>query len=130
MNSLLARLEALEAGSREGTADRTAVKHHQLDVLYRDFEARFRGTHDDIKGRVRVYLPKLAAANVGSPQAPVLDIGCGRGEWLELLKESGLSARGVARTLVPGSVPSFSCLPCAESASRTRSASAEFFSRM
>ena len=26
---------------------------------------------------------------------PVLDIGCGRGEWLELLQEEGLHARGV-----------------------------------
>jgi 2-polyprenyl-3-methyl-5-hydroxy-6-metoxy-1,4-benzoquinol methylase len=26
---------------------------------------------------------------------PVLDLGCGRGEWLELLREEGLRARGV-----------------------------------
>jgi O-antigen chain-terminating methyltransferase len=33
--------------------------------------------------------------NVALPEAPVLDIGCGRGEWLELIKEEGLDGAGV-----------------------------------
>ena len=32
---------------------------------------------------------------VSSPLEEVLDVGCGRGEWLELLKENGIKAKGV-----------------------------------
>jgi O-antigen chain-terminating methyltransferase len=68
---------------------------HLLDPLYLSFEDRFRGTRDDIKKRVEVYIPVVRQAGAGSVGAPVLDIGCGRGEWLELLKENGLVGRGV-----------------------------------
>ena len=34
-------------------------------------------------------------ANAGTKERPILDIGCGRGEWLELLKDEELIARGV-----------------------------------
>ncbi|HEX3745609.1 MAG TPA: methyltransferase domain-containing protein [Bryobacteraceae bacterium] len=70
---------------------------HNLDALYVAFENTFRGTRSDIKNRQRVYLPYLQNADVGSPGMPVLDIGCGRGEWLELLRENSLHARGVDR---------------------------------
>ena len=65
------------------------------DGLYVAFEDRFRGTRDDIKQRVAVYLPIVRAAGAGVADAPLLDVGCGRGEWLELLREEQLQARGV-----------------------------------
>jgi O-antigen chain-terminating methyltransferase len=68
---------------------------HFLEALYVSFEDQFRGTREDIKERLRVYLPLLEEAKLGSDQMPVLDVGCGRGEWLELLKEEGLRAHGV-----------------------------------
>ncbi len=68
---------------------------HLLDALYVTFEDRFRGDRADIKQRVTVYLPIISAAQVGTPDTPIVDIGCGRGEWLELLKERGLTACGV-----------------------------------
>ena len=64
-------------------------------AIYLDFENHFRGSREDIKGRVAVYLPRIRAANAGSEQAPLLDIGCGRGELLEVLRSEGLKARGV-----------------------------------
>ena len=67
----------------------------EWDAIYLAFENQFRGTRADIKERQRVYLPYLAKAAVGTAAKPVLDIGCGRGEWLELLRESGHTARGV-----------------------------------
>jgi O-antigen chain-terminating methyltransferase len=70
-------------------------KDHTLDPLYVAFEDVFRGTRADIKQRQRFYLPTLADVNAGTPARPILDIGCGRGEFLELLKEEGLTARGV-----------------------------------
>ncbi|MFN7660659.1 MAG: SAM-dependent methyltransferase, partial [Dolichospermum sp.] len=62
---------------------------HLLNAFYLAFEYHFRGTREDIVNRLKVYLPLIEKANVGTPDAPILDVGCGRGEWLELLKESG-----------------------------------------
>jgi O-antigen chain-terminating methyltransferase len=66
-----------------------------LDGFYVSFEDAFRGTREDIKRRVEVYLPYVREAGAGVAKAPVLDIGCGRGEWLELLNDNGLTASGV-----------------------------------
>jgi 2-polyprenyl-3-methyl-5-hydroxy-6-metoxy-1,4-benzoquinol methylase len=62
-----------------------------LDAWYEAdaFNAHFRGPHDDIVDRYR----DLAARFVGCD--PVLDIGFGRGEFLELLRELGVEARGI-----------------------------------
>ncbi len=70
-------------------------RDHLLDGFYVSFENTFRGTREDIKRRVEVYLPYVREAAAGSAKAPVLDIGCGRGEWLELLNDNGLAASGV-----------------------------------
>jgi len=59
-----------------------------------DFEDRFRGTRESIKARSQGYLEMVRAAGLGKAESPVLDLGCGRGEWLDLLKEHGLAARG------------------------------------
>lgn len=71
------------------------IKEHMLDALYVSFEDRFRGTREDIKERAKVYLPYIKGVNAGTEDSQVLDIGCGRGEWLELLKEEELHASGV-----------------------------------
>lgn len=60
--------------------------------LYRDLEAVFRGSHDDIKQALATYLDDVTEA---CRTAPLLDIGSGRGEWLELLGERGVEAYGV-----------------------------------
>lgn len=66
-----------------------------ISALYADFEDTFRGPRELIKGRQKVYVPLLKEAGVGSSCAPVLDLGCGRGEWLELLAEHHLVTSGV-----------------------------------
>ena len=68
---------------------------HRLDAMYVSFEDEFRGTREDIKGRVEVYLPIIRECGAGTPDRPVLDIGCGRGEWLEVLAANRLTARGI-----------------------------------
>jgi len=68
---------------------------HLLDGMYVAFEDRFRGTREDIKERLKVYLPYVEQAKIGKRSSPILDLGCGRGEWLELLRENGYIARGV-----------------------------------
>ena len=56
---------------------------------YVGFEDQFRGTPEDIRARVAEYLPVFAGAS------DVLDIGCGRGEFLALLREHDVTARGI-----------------------------------
>ncbi len=68
---------------------------NELDALYAALENRFRGTSEEIRERLKVYLPFVETAGAGTPQKPVLDLGTGRGEWLELLRDSGYAARGV-----------------------------------
>jgi SAM-dependent methyltransferase len=68
---------------------------HAIDDLYVAFEDRFRGTRSDIKERLRFYLPILAESQAGSTKRPVVDVGCGRGEFLELLRDEGLTGHGV-----------------------------------
>jgi len=68
---------------------------HKLDALYLAFEDRFRGSREEIKRRQIVYLPFLKEAEAGTPEAPVLDLGCGRGEWIGLLRDERMTARGL-----------------------------------
>lgn len=56
---------------------------------YAGLEERFRGGEDEIKDRQRVYVRYFEG------RSDVLDIGCGRGEFLELMRESGVKARGL-----------------------------------
>lgn len=67
-------------------------REHLLDSLYSSLEDDFRGTRVEIKESLSFYLPILQEAGIDSE---ILDVGCGRGEWLELLKNEGFSARGV-----------------------------------
>ncbi|MFA7184608.1 MAG: methyltransferase domain-containing protein, partial [Victivallales bacterium] len=68
---------------------------HLFDAMYVNFEDRFRGAREDIKDRVKVYLPYVRQAVEATGNLPVLDVGCGRGEWLELLGENDIEARGL-----------------------------------
>jgi O-antigen chain-terminating methyltransferase len=56
---------------------------------YFAFEARMRGPRDVVRERQSSYVDEFRDA------APVLDVGCGRGEFLELLREAGVEASGI-----------------------------------
>ncbi|MEQ9370497.1 MAG: class I SAM-dependent methyltransferase [Coleofasciculus chthonoplastes F3-SA18-01] len=68
---------------------------HQFDAFYVAFEEQFRGSREEVRDKLNVYLPLIENAKIGTPESPILDVGCGRGEWLELLRESGYSAQGI-----------------------------------
>ncbi|MCG6134183.1 MAG: methyltransferase domain-containing protein [Nostoc sp. LLA-1] len=68
---------------------------HLLDAFYVAFEDQFRGSHEDILNRLKVYLPLIEEAKIGTPNSSILDVGCGRGEWLKLLQDSGYTAKGL-----------------------------------
>jgi len=63
--------------------------------FYRAFEEKHRGPRELIKSRLQAYLPFITAIKNIYPQPKAIDLGCGRGEWLELLGEHGFDAQGV-----------------------------------
>jgi SAM-dependent methyltransferase len=76
--------DAPPPGATDGRAARAAA-----DAEYIAFENRFRGDRDLLRERLAGYVDLFVEA------APVVDLGCGRGEFLELLRERGIAARGV-----------------------------------
>jgi SAM-dependent methyltransferase len=102
LEGLLALRDRIEALSEEvralrGTlgatmpapeAARTAERTADASV-YTAFENRFRGSREEIRSRQKDYVALFAGLS------PVVDLGCGRGEFLELLGEAGIAARGV-----------------------------------
>lgn len=102
LEGLLALRDRLESVSEETRAIRAALKaaapapavaaataRAAEDAGYVAFENRFRGEPEEIRERLRSYLPLFRDL------APVVDLGCGRGEFLALLKEAGIAARGI-----------------------------------
>jgi SAM-dependent methyltransferase len=91
------RLTSLNAAQNSDATITPAqtILDQRFDSLYVALEDALRGGHEDIKQRLAPYVEDLRLAGAGSAQTPILDIGCGRGEWLELLKEAGLSAYGI-----------------------------------
>ncbi len=77
------------------TSGMAHVWNHFHDAYYVSFEDQFRGTREDIKQRAEVYLQVIRATGAGGERSPVVDIGCGRGELLELFQDHGLVVRGV-----------------------------------
>ena len=76
---------------REGSAPATVAAQPRADAVpdYFAFESRMRGPTDVVRERQRIYVDDFRDA------APVLDVGCGRGELLALLRDAGIAARGV-----------------------------------
>jgi len=79
---------ALAAGAPPPAAA-SAAAHASEDARYVAFENRFRGESEDLRERLAGYVDLFAGLS------PVVDLGCGRGEFLDLLRARGLSGRGV-----------------------------------
>lgn len=76
-------------GASPAVAAPTAASPSTDAFKYVGFEDRFRGSEDEIRSRLTEYVPYFAGAS------DVLDVGCGRGEFLDLLKAAGISGRGL-----------------------------------
>jgi len=58
-------------------------------IDYARFAERFRGSEEYVKRGQQFYVPYFAG------RGSVLDVGCGRGEFLEAMREAGIPARGI-----------------------------------
>jgi SAM-dependent methyltransferase len=65
------------------------------DVFYYALENLFRGEVSEIEKRQSIYLPYIVEANSQSTGTYFLDLGCGRGEFLGLLSEHNIIAKGI-----------------------------------
>ena len=65
------------------------------DSFYTEFESSFRGARALITERLQVYDDFLQPLVTALPQAEVVDLGCGRGEWIEKMQSMGFSPHGV-----------------------------------
>jgi O-antigen chain-terminating methyltransferase len=92
VETVSAEVEAIRGTLRAGApppALATAALRAAEDSAYTAFENRFRGSREEIRTRLADY------AALFQGLAPVVDLGCGRGEFLDLLRERGIAARGV-----------------------------------
>ena len=83
---------------RENIKTEHLAESHEIQLregFYLAFENRFRGDYFAIQARQAVYLPVIQTTNAGTASCPILDIGSGRGEWLQLLQNNQLEAYGV-----------------------------------
>ena len=78
-----------KAAERVTDRDGTALGESLAAHTYVGFEDLFRGAQEEIRARVNEYVPCFEGAS------DVLDVGCGRGEFLDLLREQGIGARGL-----------------------------------
>jgi 2-polyprenyl-3-methyl-5-hydroxy-6-metoxy-1,4-benzoquinol methylase len=83
----LVRQRASLAHAVEQVAQSAPADFANVDWL--KFAERFRGSEDDIRARQQMYAGRFRE------HAPVLDLGCGRGEMLHVFREAGISARGI-----------------------------------
>lgn len=103
ISDLTGRLDRLMM--RDEAAETTVVNVSDLpdaeglgvfkNQFYHRLENRYRGTRAEITRRLRTYLPDVEAAVLRTGKKPVMDLGCGRGEWLELLSQANIEAFGV-----------------------------------
>ena len=72
--------------------NRTLDELREWDQFYASFEEQFRGTAAEVEERLRFYLPFVKGL---TPESSILDVGSGRGDWLDLLRKEGLNPRGI-----------------------------------
>lgn len=82
---------ALKSSNKE-----TGENKFILESFYSLLEDKYRGSRDEILGRLKVYLNEFESAKERTlNNGAIIDLGCGRGEFLELLNSHGFNAIGV-----------------------------------
>jgi SAM-dependent methyltransferase len=80
--------------SNEKETKTKPIEHKNTD-FYRAFEDRHRGPRELILTRLKVYLDFVEPLKTLYTVTETLDLGCGRGEWLQLMQSNGFKAKGI-----------------------------------
>lgn len=83
------------SGNSAPIVNNTVADNHEFDYFYKLFEDRFRGSEEIIKERVAEHIPLFKALSKEVQKLAVIDIGCGRGEFLSVLKDNSIHGIGV-----------------------------------
>jgi O-antigen chain-terminating methyltransferase len=96
-HSLLSRLEGSPPDENLGPIKSTQLnEQHKFDAFYLAFEDACRGTDEETSSKLQAYLPYIQqVVDEFGPLASAVDIGCGRGEWLNLLRQFNIASHGV-----------------------------------
>jgi 2-polyprenyl-3-methyl-5-hydroxy-6-metoxy-1,4-benzoquinol methylase len=89
LKTIRQRAEISGAGLPARPAPEPSETHAPLAFDYGRFAERFRGTEEYVKAGQLMYLPHFSGLQ------NVLDIGCGRGEFLEMMRDAGVPAKGI-----------------------------------
>ncbi len=84
-----------ESKKSEAQVGQRFADNHLLDSFYLELENNFRGLEAEIKDRQRVHLKLFTNSKVNFRKYPIVDLGAGRGEFVELLSDNKLRAIGV-----------------------------------
>lgn len=84
-----------KAKDKPGNTEELFADDHILDTFYTNFEDRFRGSEEMIEERLVEYLPYFEKSKIDFNEKPILDIGSGRGELLQLLAKHNFHAIGL-----------------------------------
>jgi O-antigen chain-terminating methyltransferase len=101
-----ARIAALDYASPRSSAPAASTvdsavapepaRDDELTRYYLTLEAVFRGDPERIRAQLASdYLAVVVKAKDEAGEGPCLDLGCGRGEWLDVLAAHGFAAKGV-----------------------------------
>lgn len=102
LDNIQQSVDAIESQSNRKTAStgqesssKLLADDHLLDKFYTAFEDKFRGSEAMILLRQEGYLPYFIRSRISFSKTPVLDIGSGRGEFINLLKTNRIEALGI-----------------------------------
>ncbi len=87
---------------QQASSSKSAVTDQELDQYYLAFEDHLRGGEKAMREKLAAYYPELDSLKTkvqkktaSDQPLSILDLGCGRGEWLEYVSSLGFSAKGI-----------------------------------
>lgn len=106
--SLESIIASINSGNKTDIQKLEDIKNQLSVYQYSDFEQRFRGSPEAVEEKLKQYIP------IFNDHEPILDIGCGRGEFVALMMENGRKAQGIDISSSMLKVAQEKGLPCSK----------------